>query len=323
MATAERMSDFLLRLYAIGHQRSVLDFLPSMLGELRTHLPFDSAWWALSTTERGRFAFQASYVEGLPKEMHKLWLSIQDDDVIGHAVLLEPGRTLNFAPSEVDRTPGARWLSHRTGFRNVLCTQLHNPATHQHAFLALSRHDDRTRFTGAERRFKQLVMRHLDATATINRSVYLDRLRDGRCNEDTAAAIVDQSGGVHAQDVRFSELVRREWPNFRGPGIPASLRRHLTSDGPDFEGLRIRATIASLGAFDLIELGPRSPLDNLTPRERDIAAAFAAGDSYKEIARNQGIAPATVRHHLRSIYAKLNVSNKVQIARLVRSGGGR
>lgn len=317
MANIESMSDFLLRLYAIGHQQPVSDFLPSMLGEFRKYLPFDSAWWALTTTSRGRYAFQASYVEGLPNEMHRLWLSIQDDDVIGHAVLLQPGRTLNFSPAEVDRTAGAKWLSHHTGFRNVLCTQLYNPATHQNSFLALSRHDDRARFTSAERRFKELLMRHLDATAIINRTIYLDRLRDGRGNVDSAAAIIDRAGVVHAQDMRFAELLKREWPTFRGSNLPASLRHRVTMEEQDFQGQRIRGTISSLGAFALVELSSRSPLDDLSPRERDVAAAFAMGESYKEISRSQGMAPATVRHHLRSIYAKLNVSNKAQIVKLV------
>lgn len=137
MAEVERMSSMLLRLYAISLDRSAPDFLPSALGELRRLLPFDSAWWALTTVSEGRFAFQASYVEGLPYEMDGLWLSIQEDDVIGHAVLAQPGRTLNFAPATVERTPGSRWLARRTGFRHVLCTQMHNPVTDQHAFLAL------------------------------------------------------------------------------------------------------------------------------------------------------------------------------------------
>jgi DNA-binding CsgD family transcriptional regulator len=317
--STEGLSDFLLRLYAIGHQRSVPDFLPSMLNELRKYLPFDSAWWGLVTDKRNRFTFQASYVQGLPDEMPDLWLSIQEEDVIGRAVRLQPGRTRNFAPAEVDSTSGARWLSHRTGFRNVLCTQLYNPTTDQNSFLALSRHSDRTRFTSAERGFKELVMRHMDATATINRAVYLDRLREAGCNAG-GTAIVDRAGFVHAQDSGFTGLVQREWPAFRGPGVPAALRRHVASRDQDFEGRLIRAAISSLGSFVLVELTPRSRLDDLTPREREVAAAFAGGESYKEISRSLGMAPATVRHHLRSIYAKLNVSNKAQMVHLVCSG---
>lgn len=323
MTTIDRMSDFLLRLYAIGQERSVSDFLPSMLAELKRHLPFDSAWWALTKQERGSISFQASHVEGLPSRMHELWLSIQDDDVIGHAVLLQPGRTLNFSPAAVERTHGGKWLAHRTGFRNVLCTQLHNPATDQNWFLALSRHDDFARFTSAEQRFKQLLMQHVEATTAMNHNAYLNKLRDLRTNDNSAAAIVDRAGLVHAQETRFPALMRREWPEVLQRHIPAPLLRSMTSGDQSFQGRRIRASISSLGSFSLVELIPRSPVDDLTRRERQVASAFAEGKSYKEISRHLGMAPATVRHHLRMIYAKLNVSNKAQVVQLVGFGDQR
>ena len=53
-----------------------------------------------------------------------------------------------------------------------------------------------------------------------------------------------------------------------------------------------------------------SALDSLSPREKTIAEAFGEGQSYKQIAAHLGLSPATVRHHLRSIYTKTNVSNK-------------
>jgi DNA-binding CsgD family transcriptional regulator len=42
--------------------------------------------------------------------------------------------------------------------------------------------------------------------------------------------------------------------------------------------------------------------------------AFARGSSYKEVARDLGLAPATVRHHLRQVYAKLHIQDKGAIA---------
>ncbi len=320
MAEVERMSSMLLRLYAISLDRSAPDFLSSALGEFRRLLPFDSAWWGLFTACEGRFAIQASYVEGLPYEMDRLWLSIQEEDVIGHAVLAQPGRTLSFAPAMVERTPGSRWLARRTGFRHVLCTQMHNPITDQHAFLALSRHDD-ARFTPAERRFKEIFMQHLGASATINQATYLGHLRDGRDEPDRAAAVLDRAGNVHVQDARFARLVRQEWPNWRGPSVPEPLRRCLEGEKQVFQGERIGAAASSLGALVLVEVKPRSPLDDLTPRERAVAEAFAKGESYKEIARSLRMAPATVRHHLRSIYVKLNVSSKAQIVQVVCANG--
>ncbi|MEM9475751.1 MAG: LuxR C-terminal-related transcriptional regulator [Pseudomonadota bacterium] len=56
---------------------------------------------------------------------------------------------------------------------------------------------------------------------------------------------------------------------------------------------------------------PRSPL---TPRENEIALAFAKGANYKQIARDLSVAPTTIRAHLRSVYQKLGVSTKVALS---------
>lgn len=53
---------------------------------------------------------------------------------------------------------------------------------------------------------------------------------------------------------------------------------------------------------------------DLSPREQQIAENYAAGCSYQEIAANLHIAPSTVRTHLATIYRKLEVSSKVELA---------
>jgi RNA polymerase sigma factor (sigma-70 family) len=68
----------------------------------------------------------------------------------------------------------------------------------------------------------------------------------------------------------------------------------------------------------LMESRLNSVLDALSPREKMIAEAFGEGRSYKQIAGQLGLSPATVRHHLRNIYAKTNVSNKSALAGLLR-----
>ncbi|MBL8446045.1 MAG: hypothetical protein JNJ44_01390 [Zoogloeaceae bacterium] len=55
--------------------------------------------------------------------------------------------------------------------------------------------------------------------------------------------------------------------------------------------------------------------DCLSPRERQVAAAYAAGEGYKAIARSLGLAPATVRTHLQTIFRKLGVHNKIDLRR--------
>ncbi|MFT5507652.1 MAG: DNA-binding CsgD family transcriptional regulator/TolB-like protein/Tfp pilus assembly protein PilF [Hyphomicrobiaceae bacterium] len=53
----------------------------------------------------------------------------------------------------------------------------------------------------------------------------------------------------------------------------------------------------------------------LSKREREVATVYAHGQSYKEIARLLGISPTTVRSHLRTVYGKLGVTSKIELAR--------
>jgi DNA-binding CsgD family transcriptional regulator len=57
----------------------------------------------------------------------------------------------------------------------------------------------------------------------------------------------------------------------------------------------------------------------LTDREREIATAYARGDTYHRIAERLFIAPSTVRTHLATIYRKLGVSSKIQLHQILES----
>ena len=54
---------------------------------------------------------------------------------------------------------------------------------------------------------------------------------------------------------------------------------------------------------------------SLSTRERDVAQRYADGMTYRQIAGDLKIAPATVRNQIASIYRKLGVSNKPELIR--------
>lgn len=57
--------------------------------------------------------------------------------------------------------------------------------------------------------------------------------------------------------------------------------------------------------------------ESLSPREREIAQAYANGDTYHIIAGQLCIAPSTVRTHLATIYRKLGVSSKLELHKVL------
>jgi two-component system nitrate/nitrite response regulator NarL len=52
----------------------------------------------------------------------------------------------------------------------------------------------------------------------------------------------------------------------------------------------------------------------LTPRELDIVAGVALGESNREIAQRLSLAECTVKHHLSSVFDKVGVFSRVQLA---------
>jgi DNA-binding CsgD family transcriptional regulator len=59
----------------------------------------------------------------------------------------------------------------------------------------------------------------------------------------------------------------------------------------------------------------------LTPRELEIIAAVAAGCGNREIARQFSISEHTVKHHLTSVFDKLGVSTRLELALLAVARG--
>ncbi len=77
----------------------------------------------------------------------------------------------------------------------------------------------------------------------------------------------------------------------------------------------------ALAAGVLMELAgsgrsPAGPLDELTPRERQILEGVASGRSNKEIGRDLDITEKTVKHYMTNILQKLQVRNRVEAALL-------
>ncbi|WP_426593634.1 response regulator [Cellulomonas sp. McL0617] len=61
----------------------------------------------------------------------------------------------------------------------------------------------------------------------------------------------------------------------------------------------------------------RAALARLTDREREVAVAVSEGSTNSEIARDLFMGVATVKTHIGSLFTKLGVTNRVQVARVV------
>jgi DNA-binding NarL/FixJ family response regulator len=67
--------------------------------------------------------------------------------------------------------------------------------------------------------------------------------------------------------------------------------------------------------------GASEKLATLTDREREVAVAVGTGASNAEVAAALYMSEATVKSHVSRLFAKLDVTNRVQVAILVHDAG--
>ncbi len=85
-------------------------------------------------------------------------------------------------------------------------------------------------------------------------------------------------------------------------------------EGKHWVGREPVADVGELVLRDLAESGPQRNNYGLTAREIDIVAAIVQGRSNKEIAAMFAIREDTVKHHLTSIFSKVGVSTRLELA---------
>lgn len=101
-----------------------------------------------------------------------------------------------------------------------------------------------------------------------------------------------------------------------GDALAQSIRRAMRGENviaDEMTGKLVSAFQAS-GAPPAAAAKPASPIDTLSPREREIVRLIARGASNKEIARDLGIAETTVKIHVQHLLRKLDLSSRVQAA---------
>ena len=103
------------------------------------------------------------------------------------------------------------------------------------------------------------------------------------------------------------------------PSLPARVEQILATTDP-----ALRKKIEVLGHAFLVQDADQSAAFarrfNLTPAQVKVALHVAAQGSVAEYAEKTGISEATVRTHLKAIFAKTGVSRQAELARLVLRG---
>lgn len=309
-----QFSNTVLDIQRLAQARPIEQFHPQMFQRLQALLPFDKAWWGRSAQVDGQLREHSSAVFNLPADYVADWQSIRHDDITVEQVHAAPGRAVVI---DLASTPGLHWLGVRHDIRELMCIIVVDPVTRLSEHLTLYRSPALPRFSRFDCELLTCLMPHLAAAVSNNQIRAMLAMRETLADPHALGlAVCDRHGILQHAESGFIELLHSHWPRWSGPVLPMPVRAGLL----ELADLRIEMT--AVGANYVLIGRARSPLQRLSPREYDVARSFGKGQTYKEIARDLGLAPNTVRHHIRTIYAKLGVNDKARVAHLLHSASG-
>lgn len=314
--TAYDLSCLLLALYNVAHESSIEEFPANVLSLIRRHIAFDAAWWSFETMVEEKHCTYSSFTINMPEDCEDLLNQLtKSESLVFQACSALPGRTFRFNTDQLTCTPSSALLSWQWGTKSLLCTTHEiNKSAGITSSLALVRRDPSQPFSEQDRLLNQFLIPHLETMRSINQSTQLARERTREPGSRLARAVIDLKGILHTVEPGFASVMKTEWPDWRGPTLPQGISDALTRGKDRFVGNRLVAHFVPAQGLVMVTICERSRFDDLAPREMSVAQAYAKGRSYKEIAKDLQISPTTVRFHLRTIYEKLQIGNKAELA---------
>lgn len=308
----------LLALYLQSTKGSMHEFQAATIRLLHDSFEFDGVVLGASQFDSiPGMRIISAYIEGRPRSFLDDYLPLLSSDPIMVSLLGgldHPVQADLYAYYRNQNLPALDSFAHKYNLHQLIAFgDLPGPESPTR-WIMLFR-DAASAFTPAQQKLLVNLWPHLSQATSIcdARAVSLRSLTPP-CS---ATALFNNCGEIAYADMRFMQLLRFEWP-----------------DGDMTEGIRrvreqLLHTRAFRGRYIDIVMAPGSSLvclarptlacRSITPRETLVARRFAAGLSHKEVARELGISPNTVRTQLTHVYAKLKLHDKAALANYLMS----
>ena len=314
-------SELLLDLYRAAREEPEGVFEEHALTILKQALGFESAIWGNGRLHAdGHLTPHVVHLHRQPREALQEWARINVKDPVAALCSTNPGSAFRFhAPTlfAKPRSGAMRAYAKRYGRQSyMVCGMQVEAQPDLLAWLSVYRSDSDAHFTEAERERYSQLMAHLHEALQINRRLQLCQTFDARAPE--VLAIADPWGYLHTPPDDVRELLGAEWPRFVSGRLPEPLVDALNAEQEaTYRGRAIWVRSRVVGGLLFLRMRRRSLLDGLSARERQVADIIAGGLSAKESGKTLGLAPATIRVHLKRIYDKLAVHSQAELAYVI------
>jgi DNA-binding CsgD family transcriptional regulator len=309
----EAFSAQLLALDRLGMAVSPSRLMSEGLAGLRSLVSFDACWWGECSGGIDGLAPRnwLSGCIGLSADFAREWNRIAASDGFAResmdrldAVVCRSGC--------VDPVPAVEAFARRHDLYHVIAITRALPGSGLMHFISLYRRKASRPFEPVHHSLLEQFSAHLMQRWSARIATMVGA---GGPSAGDSHALLDRNGEFVYLGARLAHLLHERVPLWEGTQLPPDLREALRQvPGVCRLGNR-RLVIQACGELQLISLAPRRHATLLPPRQMSVAMLYADGRSYKEIARETGLSPASVRTYLREIYVRLGVSDKVALSR--------
>lgn len=310
-----QVGDLLLELHR-GCRKQAAEAFPGWAMALVRKVIPNSAWfWGSGCEIDGEIIVHNFLFDNLPLESMQAWERYKHLDIFAARNVAERDVVHNVTHEMLKNAEIYHLLYHKVGIEQCMGIYAYKPSCGLYDAISLYRSDPEKPFSEEERQAMQCLVPHLIETRHIN---YLEHLSPGMQHaQQQSLAAADGKDVIHVAEDGFVELMRQEWPQWYGPHLPGPLAGGFGAASKRYVGKAVAVRSMPVQDMFLLKVRPRTAVDDLSKRELEIARHFANGLTNKEIAREADLSPATVRNHLSSIYLKLGVNNKAELATML------
>jgi DNA-binding CsgD family transcriptional regulator len=315
MPLADELSELLLWLYRASREMPVGEFQTAALELVKPSLRFTAAQWGTGPITGNSASKRTVHLYNDAPDAAAAYEEIKDQDIPVKIALKEKKGVIHYNVSTFlrgKRHAGIRAYAKRLEHQNVILAFDADTTNKLIKWLSFYRANDHDYYTHADRRLAAFLVPHLWEALTINRVTHLEHLEGCGAERQFELGIADKDGYLYHAEAGFGALMRAEFGETIGRRLPGECVTALLQ-GDRYVGRSVVISVAQRA--DVLFLKARAPLptDRLSAREWQIAKAVAQGQSYKKIAAQFSIAPATARNHIQAIHEKLLVHNAAEL----------
>lgn len=309
---SENKTDSLIEsLYANSLTVPAAEYRDWALQHLKAWVAFDAAQWRRINSSAQR-VFGVSYC-GLPASFSSAFDRVRHVDPVYQALERGPATAISsagFDGLEFNPAWARLYAGHGVQHSAGVFVQAAGGVLHELMFF---RFDQQQPFTEQETALLDRAARHMASAAT--HAYFLLRGNLSAPHARRPAALVDARGLFYEAQAPFIQLLQQVDPEFDGRNLPFEIEHNQYGRVFSWRGLSVYAEI--LDDLTLLRVWEGDLLSALTERERETVSLVCDGYTQKSIAAQLDIAASTVATHIYAAYAKLGVSSKTELLKIL------